>query len=216
MRLFAIFTMSPLLAVPLAAQAAYEPNDNYSTLVVSYQRTNFSSPICIGTDCHEGVVGPSAVYASQVLPNLALGLSGSYLQSSGRSSTIKSTSASAFAQVLAGLGRKFDVGASFSVLGNSLQLCNTLTAVCVTADDYGNDIGVFGKFFFNDTRSFSLMLSHDTLLLHNAPNQSVAALSLVAIIARQHRFRLTFDRVYDSSGNPVSDGASLGYSFVVF
>lgn len=216
MRISAIIFLSLLLAAPYTAHAAYEPNDNYSTLVVSYQRSTFANPLCIGSECHEGVAGPSAVYARQLLPNFAAGLSGAYLQSSARTSTLKSTYVSGFAQVMVGLGRIFDVGASFSVLGTSFEACNTLTAICTTAEDYGNDIGVFGKMFLTDTRSVSLTLSYDTIMLHNAPNQSVAALSLLTIVAKQHRFRFSLDRVYDSSGNPVSGGAGLGYSFMVF
>ena len=43
------------------ALAQYEPNDNYSTLVLSYQSSRFAEPVCIGLECHSGVAGPAAI-----------------------------------------------------------------------------------------------------------------------------------------------------------
>ena len=71
-----------------SAYADLDPNDNYSTLVLSFKNSNFAEPICVGQECHEGVSGPAAVFSHQFVPNLALGLTGSYLQSTASESRI--------------------------------------------------------------------------------------------------------------------------------
>jgi hypothetical protein len=198
------------------ARTNLEPNDNYSTLVLSYQSSTFATPICISTDCHTGVAGPAVIYSQQVIPNLALGLAGSYLQSKGQNSSINATNASAFAEVVLGLGPRLDVGTSLAYLTSSLELCNSVTSVCDTAHDSGTDLGVFGKVFLTETRSVSLMLSYHALALKQSTDQSVIGLSLVTIIAKHHRLALAVDRVRDSGGSTVSDGASFGYSYLVY
>ena len=37
------------------ALADFAPNDNYSSLVLSYRSTSFANPVCIGNDRHTGV-----------------------------------------------------------------------------------------------------------------------------------------------------------------
>jgi hypothetical protein len=205
-----------LLLQSASALADADPNDNYSNLVLSYQNATFANKVCINNECHTQVSGPAALFSQQVVPNLALGLSGSYLQSSGRISSVGSTHLSAFAEALAGAGPAVDVGASFALLNSSLRLCDTVNNNCTSYDDSGNDVGVFGKVFLNDSRSVSLTLAYDAISWHQSQNQSVETLSLVSIFAKHHRFALSVDRVQDSSGNPVSSSAGLGYSFLVF
>jgi len=195
------------------AQANYEPNDNYSSLVLSYQSSKFSEPVCIGTECHEGVSGPAIVFARQIIPNLALGLAGSYLQSSGNTTNIKSSYGSVFVQGIVGLGSRVDVGASVAALRTVLELCSS---VCASASDNGTDMGVFGKVFLTDTRSVSVGLRYNAISYQKSENQSIVALSLVTILARRHRLALTVDRVRDSGGNAVSGGYGFGYSFLVY
>lgn len=198
------------------ALAEYEPNDNYSSLVLSYQSSSFANPVCIGNECHEGVAGPAVYFARQVIPNLALGVSGSYLQSSGNTSSIKSTNGSLFVQGIAGLNSKVDVGASVAALRTTLDLCSSNPGNCASTSDTGTDLGVFGKVFLNDTRSLSVALSYDTISYQKSPNQSVIVLSLVTILAKRHRLALSVDRVRDSGGNAVSGGYGFGYSYMVY
>jgi hypothetical protein len=74
-----VFIGTILVAIGISsALAEYEPNDNYSSLVLSYRSTTFANPVCVGNDCHTGLSGPAAVYSQQIMPNLALGLSGSF------------------------------------------------------------------------------------------------------------------------------------------
>jgi len=80
------------IVVSASALAQYEPNDNYNLFVVSFQSSKFSTPVCISGECHDLIAGPAIVYARQVMPNLALGLAGSQLQSSGKTTSIKGTS----------------------------------------------------------------------------------------------------------------------------
>lgn len=198
------------------ALAEYEPNDNYSSLVLSYQSTTFANPVCVGNDCHTGLSGPAAVYSRQIMPNLALGLSGSYLQSSGNSSTLKSTGGSVFAKVIAGISRNVDVGASLAALFSTTERCSINPDTCTSIRDTGTDVGVFGKVFLNDSKSLSLALSYDSIAYQKAPNQSVVVLSLVSVLAKHHRLALSVDRVRDSGGNAISGGYGLGYTYLVF
>jgi hypothetical protein len=199
------------------AYAEYEPNDNYSSLVLSYQSSKFADPVCIGNECHEGVSGPVVVFAQQIIPNLALGLSGSYLQSSGSSSSIKSSHGSAFVQGIAGLGSRVDVGASIAALRTRLELCASNPGVCASSSDTGTDVGIFGKVFLNDRKSLSVALGYNTVSFQNAAHdQSVIALSVVTILAKYHRLAVSVDRVRDASGDPVSGGLGLGYSYLVY
>jgi len=199
-----------------SALADYEPNDNYSSLVLSYRSTTFADPVCIGNDCHTGVSGPAAVFAQQVVPNLALGVSGSYLTSSGTSSKLTSTGASAFAEVIAGIGRRVDVGAVVAALVSNFELCSSNPDSCTSSNDTGTDLGVFGKVFVNDTRSVSVGLSYDSIAYQKSAPQSVVVLSLVTVLAKHHRFTLSADKTLDSGGNPVSGGFGFGYSYLMY
>lgn len=196
--------------------ADYEPNDSYSSLAFAYQSIKFSDPICVGGECHEGISGPSGVFSRQIIPNIAFGVSGSYLQSSGNSSTIKSTSSSFFVQGVAGLGRQFDMGASVATLSSTTQLCSSVPSNCVSTNELGTDFGIFGKLFLTNSRSVSITFSYDALAYQKSSNQSVVALSLVTILAEHHRLALSVDRVRDTSGNQVSGGVGIGYGYMVF
>lgn len=201
------------------AFAEYEPNDNYSSLVLSYQSSTFANPVCLGTidiECHSGLSGPSVVFARQVIPNLVLGLAGSYLQSKGNVSSIKSTNGSAFVQGVVGLGHRVDAGASVALLSSQIELCTSSPDSCASTSDTGTDLGVFGKVFLNDMRSLSVGLSYNSINFRKSESQSVVALSLVTILARRHRLAFSVDRVRDSTGNAVSGGYGFGYSYLVF
>lgn len=198
------------------ALAAYEPNDNYSSLVLSYQSSRFSEPICIGGVCHEGVSGPSLVFAHQVIPNLALGLAGSYLQSSASASSINSSYGSVFAQGIVGLGSQVDVGASVAILRTTLELCVTNPSACASTNDSGTDLGVFGKVFLDRMRSVSVGMSFNRVIYDKSASQSIVALSVVTVLARRHRLAFSVDKSIDASGNAVSGGYGFGYSYLVF
>jgi len=197
------------------ARAGYEPNDNYSSLIIAYQSTTFANPVCIGTECHDGVGGPAVVYTRQLfVPNFALGASGSYLTSTGNTSSIKSTSGSVFVEGLAGLGKRVDVGGILATLGNTLELCSS--TACNTTPDKGTDVAVFGKVFLNDIRSITVGLRYDYIAYQKASNQSIITLSLVTILAQHHKLALSVDRVRDVDGNAVSGGVGFGYSYLIF
>jgi len=198
------------------ALADYEPNDSYSTLILSYQSSTFATPVCIGIECHEGLSGPAVVYARQLIPNLALGLSGSYLQSVGSSSSIKSTTGSVFVQGIAGLGRRVDIGASVAALSTTLELCASNPSVCASTPDRGTDIGVFGKVFLNDMRSVTAGLGFNYIAMQKSSNLSIVTLSLVTILAKHHRLALSVDRVRESDTNSMSGGYGFGYSYLIF
>ena len=215
--MFNIFYLLAYISLSMASSfAEYEPNDNYSSLILGYQSSTFANKICIGSDCHEGVGGPSLTFARQVIPNLALGFSGAYLQSTGNSTSIQATNGSLFLQGIVGLGRQVDLGASVAALSTNLQLCSTTPDVCTSTRDTGSDLGVFGKVFLNDKKSLSVGLSYNTIRFQKTSNQSVIGLSFVAIVAQHHRFDLSLDRVRDADGNAVSGGSTFGYSFLVY
>jgi hypothetical protein len=191
------------------ALADFAPNDNYSSLVLSYRSTSFANPVCIGNDCHTGVSGPAAVFARQLIPNLALGLSGSY-------STLTSTGVSVFAEAIAGIGRRVDVGAVVALLSSSMELCARNPDSCISSHDTGTDLGVFGKVFLNDIRSVSLGLSYDSIAYQKSATQSVVVLSLVTVLEKHHRLTFSADKTLDSGGNPISGGFGFGYSYLMY
>lgn len=197
------------------ALAQYEPNDNYNSFVVSFLSSKFSTPVCFGGECHEVITGPAVVYARQIMPNLALGLAGSQLQSSGKATSIKSTNISAFAQAIAGMGPSVDIGASVSILNNTTDLCTAIPNTCASVSDSGTDVGVFGKVFLTESRAASLTLSYNSIYFQKSPNESIIGLSLVTILAKRHRLAFSVDRVRDTSGNDISGGFGFGYSYVV-
>ena len=200
-----------------SVQAAYEPNDNYSSLILAYQSTTFSTPVCIGAECHDGVGGLAVVYTRQLfVPQFALGASGSYLTSTGSTSSIKSTNASVFAEGIAGLGKRVDVGLIVAALSTSLELCTTTPSVCNSTPDRGTDVAVFGKVFLNDIRSVTVGLRYDHIAYEKASNQSIITLSLVTILAKHHKLAFSVDRVRDGNGNAVSGGYGFGYSYLIF
>jgi hypothetical protein len=198
------------------ALAEYEPNDNYSTFVVSYQTAKFTKPVCIsGGECHDLIAGPAVYYAKQAIPNLVLGMSGSQLQASGKLSSIKSSTVSAFLEYIAGLASIADVGTSVAALSATTELCTSLPNTCASVNDNGTNVGVFGKVFLADKRTLSLTLSYNSIYYQQSPNQSVIGLTLFAILAKKHRVAFTVDRVRDASGNDISGGLGLSYSYLL-
>lgn len=202
-------------AVGLCMTAARaEPNGSYSSFSLSYRSTTFSAPICIGTECHDGLAGPSMVYSYQFAPNFALGLSASYLQSAGNSSTLKSTGSSVFLQAIVDVGEQMDVGALLAPVASSLQACSTLTSICNVTGDSGIDAGVFGKLFLDEERSSSLELSYDEIAYRQSARTSVIGVSLVTVLAGHHRLALYADQIEDSNGNNRSHNLGYGYSYL--
>lgn len=195
--------------------AQYEPNDNYSTFVLSYQSSKFSTPVCIGGECHDRISGPVVVYARQIIPNLAIGMSGSQLQSSGISSSIKGTNISLFVQAIAGMGNSVDIGTSVAALHTSTELCTSIPSACTSSSDIGTDIGVFGKVFLTEHKTVSVNLSYDAIYFEKLPNQTIIGLSLVGIVAQHHRLAISTNSVRDASGNEISGGLGFGYSYIV-
>lgn len=199
------------------AHAAYEPNDNYSSLILAYQSSAFSSPVCIGAECHEGVGGLAVVYTRQLfVPHFALGASGSYLTSTGNTSSIKSSNGSVFMEGIAGLGKRVDVGAILAALSTTLERCSTTPSGCNSTPDRGTDVAIFGKVFLDDIRSVTVGLRYDYITYQKASTQTIITLSLVTIIAQHHKLAFSVDRVRDSNGSAVSGGYGFGYSYLIF
>lgn len=204
-----VFTVSSAFALD-------QPNANYSSLVLSYQSAQFADPICIDNECHSGVAGPSGVFTQQLVPNFALGLSGSYLQSKGNTSSITSSGTSVFMEGITGIGKSFDVGAVVAALNTSLELCSNITNSCATTRDTGTDVGVFGTAFLGKDRMFSVGLSYDAISYQKSANQSIIGLSFVAVLAKHHRLAISTHQTRNATGDAVSAGYGFGYSYLVF
>ena len=143
-------------------------------------------------------------------------MSGSQLQSAGRSSSIKETDVSAFLQAIAGMGPRFDIGASVAALNTSTDLCSQITNSCVNASDNGANIGVFGKVFLNENKSVNVTLGYNTVSFQKSSNQNIIGLTLVTILAKHHRVSVSTSRVRDSNGNDLSGGFGLSYSYLLY
>jgi hypothetical protein len=198
------------------AWALDKPNANYSSLVVSFQSTKFESPECLSNECHTGVSGPTGVYSQQLVPNFALGVSGSYQQSKGSTSSITSTGTSVFMKGIAGIGTSFDVGVVVAALNTSLSYCSTSPDSCFSTRDTGTDLGVFGTVFLDRDKAYSIGLSYDAIRYQNSANQSIVGLNFVAVMAKHHRLALSTYQTRNDSGGAVSAGYGLGYSYLVF
>jgi len=199
--------------------AEYEPNYDYSSLVLSYRNTKFADPVCIGfidIECHTGLSGPAIDFTRQIIPNLALGVAGSYLQSIGNISSIKATNGAAYAQAIAGLGRRVDIGVSVAALISNTELCSAEAGICSTSNDTGTDLGVFTKVFLNYARTVSVGLSYNSVFFQKSGNQSIVGLSLDTILARHHRLAFASYRTLDTSGHLISGGYGFGYSYLVY
>lgn len=202
-----------------SALARYEPNDNYSSLILSYHASTFANPVCLGTagtECHQGISGPAVVFVQQIIPNLALGLSGSYLQSKGNTSSITAKNGAAFVEGIVGLGRQVDVGASAALLSTNIELCSSVPDSCNSISDSGNDLGVFGKVFLTENRAVSVALSYNAVSFKQSSDQSIVGLSVVSVFARRHRLALSYESIRDSSNYAVSSGFGVSYSYLVF
>ena len=197
-----------------SAFAVDEPNGNYSSLILSYRSSTFAKPVCVGTECHSGLSGPAVAFSQQIIPNLAIGLSGSDLQSNGTSSTLRATGSSVFLQVIAGIGRFVDVGAAVAALHSGTRVCLLNPSLCTSTDDTGRDLGIFGLLFLNNEKSTSISLSYDSIAYQNLADQSIAGLSLVTVLAEHHRLAVSIDQTQDSSGKAISSGLGFGYSYL--
>ena len=196
------------------ALAVEEPNANYSSLVLSYRSLTFATPVCIGNECHTGVSGPAVVFSHQIIPNLAVGLSGSYAQSSGNLSTLKASGSSVFLEVIAGIGPFVDVGAVVAALRSTMQVCLLNPTTCVSVDDTGSDAGVFGMIFLDELKSTSITLSYDSIAYTKSMPQSTVGVSLVTVLAEHHRLALFANQARDTSGKALSAGYGFGYSYL--
>lgn len=197
-----------------SAHAIDEPNGNYSSLILSYRSLVFATPVCVGNECHTELSGPAAVFSHQIIPNLAFGLSGSYAESSGNSSALKSSASSVFLEAIAGMGTFVDVGATIAALRSTLQVCLLNPTTCISNDDTGTDAGVFGMLFLDESKSTSITLNYDSISYKKSAHQSIVGASLVTILAEHHRLALSANQARDSSGKQLSAGYGFGYSYL--
>lgn len=216
MKVIVLSGISVILACTLnVAYAQGTPNGSYSAFSLSYRNTTLSTPICVANECHSALAGPSMLYAYQLMPNLVLGAALSSVQSTGSSSTLKSTSNSFFIESVAGLGSYADVGVLLAPLATSLQACSTLIPSCTVTNDSGIDIGVFGKVFLDETQRNSIELSYDSVSYQRSATQTfIIGLSLVTVLGDHHRFSLAAEQIQDSNGNNTSNNLGYGYSYL--
>lgn len=216
-RTIALYALSGLAmcagGLPVS-QAHAEPNGNYSSFSLSYRSTTLSAPVCIGNECHTQIAGPSVVYSYQFIPNMALGINATSLQSTGNTSTLKYTANSIFLESIVGLGPTTDVGIVLAPVNNSWQKCSTTTSVCSMTSDSGSDVGVFGVVFLNKHKSSSVELSYDILSYQTSGKYSVIGVSLVTVLAGHHRLALNANQVQDIGANITSNNVSYGYSYL--
>ncbi|KAF0206492.1 MAG: hypothetical protein FD173_182 [Gallionellaceae bacterium] len=197
-----------------SAYSIDEPNANYSSLILSYRSLVFANPVCVGNECRTGLSGPALVFSHQVIPNLAFGLSGSYAESNGRSSALKSSGSSVFLEAIAGMGSFVDVGVIVAALHSTMQVCLLNPTTCISTDDTGTDAGVFGMLFLDESKSTSVTLSYDSISYKKSTHQSIVGVSLVTILAEHHRLALFANKARDSGVKQLSAGYGFGYSYL--
>lgn len=161
-----------------------------------------------------GAIRPGGAFSHQVIHSLVLGFSGSDLQSSGNTSTLKLSGSSLFVEVVAGIGQSVDIGAAVAALKSSVQTCLLNPTVCASVDDTGSDLGVFGMVYLDQGKSTSVTLSYDSISYQKSTPQSIIGVSFVTVLAEHLRLALSADTTQDSSGKSVSGGYGFGYSYL--
>jgi len=202
-----------VVAVSATAQEGFAPNGNYSSVGFSLFRTKYANDVCIPFgDCHSGYGGLGLNVSYQFIPNLIVGLNTAAGQSTGNTSTLKESQGGLFVGFVLGIGDYFDVGGLLSPITKKSESC--LGSLCVNAEDTGTQVGLFGKWWLNQDKTFNIGMNLDSYAYSKSTSKySSSALSLAYLIAGRHELSVTGSRLKDSSATDVSSTFSLGYNY---
>jgi len=202
-----------LLAGSALAQEGYAPNGDYSLLGFSLIRTKYANDVCVPLgDCHQGESGLGLHASYQIIPNLMVGLNSAAGQSSGNTSTLKQSQGGLFVGFVMGVGDYFDIGGLLSPLSKKSESC--LGSLCTTSEDTGTEVGLFGKWWINEEKTFNIGMNLDSYAYsNNTTRYSSSALSMAYMLGGHHELSLTGARLKDSTAADVNSTFSLGYNY---
>lgn len=192
-----------------------EPNGNYTYVGSSIYSTTFATPVCLGTECHKGLVGFGLDLAYQIIPNVAISYSVGSAQNKGSLYTLKSNGGGLFIAIIGGIGSSVDVAAIIGSLSSTSEICINSSGVCNSFSDTGSDVGLIGKVWLNEGKNVNIGLSYDNYSYSKSTlKYSTSALSLAFIPAHNHEIDVVVSNTMDSNGKNVSSGLTLGYKYL--
>jgi hypothetical protein len=201
------------------AQEGIAPNGSYSSIGLSLNRVNYASNKCLLGECHTGYGAFGINLSYQVIPNMIIGLRTMGGQDSLANTTIKESQGGVYFGFVMGVGETLDIGGLISPLSKHLETC--LGSLCGTADDTGNNVEFFGKWWLNDDRTFHLGLTLDNYAYANGstnPNSATryhsTGLSAGYLLGGHHELSLSGSRLKDADGNDVSSTGGIGYNYL--
>lgn len=201
-----------LSASSALAQEGLVPHGNYSSIGLSLSRTQYAVQKCVLLECHQGYGGLGFKVSYQLIPNMIIGLHTEGGQSSGTTTTIKESQGGVYVGFVVGVGSSFDIGGLYSPVNKKYETC--LGSLCGTSQDSGNNVGLFGKWWLNDSKTFNLGLNLDSYAYStDTKKYSSSALSVSYTLADHHEFSLTGARLKETSGNDVNSSSSLSYNY---
>lgn len=212
LKIFAVTSLSLGVSTALA-QEGFTPNGNYSSVGFSLLRTKYANDVCIPLgDCHQGVGGLGLHVSYQAMPNLIVGLNNAAGQSTESVSTYKDSQGGLFVGFVLSVGDYFDVGGLVSPLTKKTESC--LGNLCLSAEDTGTEVGLFGKWWVNDEKTINIGMNLDSYSYSkNTTKYTSSALSLAYLLAGHHELSITGARLKDANGTDVSSSSSLGYNY---
>jgi hypothetical protein len=201
------------------AQEGMAPNGNYSSIGLSLSRTKYADAKCPYVECHDGYGSFGLNVSYQAIPNLIVGLDSDWGQSNGNTSTLKESLGGLYVGFVMGVGSSFDIGGMLRPVTKQYASC--VGSLCVSNEESGTNVGVFGKWWVNDTKTFNIGLNLDSYRYANgstnpngATQYSSSALSVSYLLAGHHEFSLAGARTRDSAlGSDVNTSSNLTYNY---
>lgn len=211
-----------LLALALASLTAaaegLAPNGKYSLVGVTLGRTNYTTDKCILGECHPGYGQFGLNVSYQLIPNMIIGLRSQGGQDSMTNTTIKESQGGVYFGFVMGVGESLDIGGLINPLNKHLESC--LGSLCGSADETGNNVEFFGKWWLNTDKTFHLGLTLDNYAYANGttnPNGGTrfhsTGLSAGYLLGGHHELSLSSSRLRDVNGNDINTSGNIGYNY---
>ncbi len=200
------------------SESTIKPNGKYSLVGVTLGRTNFAADKCTYGECHPGYgqIGLNVSY--QLIPNMIIGLRTQSGADNMKNTTIKESQGGLYLGFVMGVGESLDIGGLINPLSKHYESC--LGSLCSTADDTGNNVEFFGKWWLNTEKTFHLGLTLDSYAYANgntnpngATNYHSTGLSAGYLLGGHHELSLSGSRLKDVNGNDVSTSGNIGYNY---
>jgi hypothetical protein len=211
----------PVLAEPEVAgtsDSAIKPNGKYSLVGVTLGRTNYATDKCILGECHPGYGTFGFNVSYQLIPNMIIGLRSQGGLDSMKNTSIRESQGGVYLGFVMGVGDSLDIGGLINPLNKHYESC--LGSLCSTADESGNNVEFFGKWWINEDKTFHLGLTLDNYAYANGstnPNGATSyhstGLSAGYLLGGHHEFSLSGSRLKDVNGNDVSATGNIGYNY---